>query len=566
MLFRSGIGSTIINNTVVNPKYIAGTSNMNTWIEIAAAKSGYGGALSQNCRIANNMAHSFRTGGNVGLTYHNNLTVTRTNYSSIFANFSLANYTLKANSPAIDAGSSVDAPPLDILLNPRPSGDRWDIGCYEFIGAAGPPQPPIANAGPDRTIYDANGNGSEAVTLDGSASYSTNGTITSWTWTIGTDVIATGATPQVTLPLGVHDITLTVANNGEPPASASDAVRITVSRTPPVTSTLLWQSFIGDLPGGTFTVHFDAQPSAGSIDGVFGLSNGPATGFTQLACIFRFNVNGRMDVRNSLAYGADVDAPYVAGRWYHVRMVVNLPARTYSVFVTPEGQAEFALATDFGFRSDQATVTTLTHWSIVHTGTGGTITVKDFGLPLELPPLGITGWNIIADHGAAGTIVSPFLDNMVESRLGGLTTLRLSFNQAVSPASLVAGAVTINGAAGGDLSSLIQTLSANPDNNTVTIGLSSPLPNADAYTITITTAVTTIDNRPLPTAVSRTIRVLAGDVDGSGQVTAADVLAIRAAAGTPVTTANAHFDLTGTGTITGTDVRAARRLLGRSLP
>ena len=124
--------STIINNTVVNPKYIAGTSSMNTWIAIEKAKDAYGGEFSQDCRIANNLAHSFRTGGNTNLVFQNNLSVTRTNYDTIFANFSLGNYTLKAGGPAIDAGSAVDAPMLDILLNPRPNGQTWDIGCYEY--------------------------------------------------------------------------------------------------------------------------------------------------------------------------------------------------------------------------------------------------------------------------------------------------------------------------------------------------------------------------------------------------------------------------------------------------
>ncbi len=41
------------------------------------------------------------------------------------------NYSEAAGSPSIDKGSSTDAPPTDILGNPRPKGAGYDIGAYE---------------------------------------------------------------------------------------------------------------------------------------------------------------------------------------------------------------------------------------------------------------------------------------------------------------------------------------------------------------------------------------------------------------------------------------------------
>ncbi len=315
-----GQGCTIINNTVVNPKYISGASNMNTWIEIGRAKSIYGGENSTDCRIANNMAHSFRTAGNTNLTFENNLTVTRTNYTGIFSNFAAGDYTLKADSPAIDAGSSTDAPPLDILKNPRPTGERWDIGCYEVVG-------------PDAT------------------------------------------------------------------------------------------------------------------------------------------------------------------------------------------------------------------------------------------PLAVTGWQQVSSHGSAGTISSELAAGAVVGGAEGLRSVRVLFNRPVDGESVAAaGAVTIAGESGGDVAGLLSGFAVSESGEAVTINFSSALPDGDRYTFTVTTAVLAADGSALEVAASRSVGVLAGDVDGSGEVTAADVLAVRPAVGQAVTAENARLDVTGTGIVTGDDMRAVRGRLGRKLP
>jgi hypothetical protein len=49
-------------------------------------------------------------------------------------------YHLSAASPAVDAGSSLGAPNVDIEGNGRPSGSAYDIGAYEF-GSSSPPAP-----------------------------------------------------------------------------------------------------------------------------------------------------------------------------------------------------------------------------------------------------------------------------------------------------------------------------------------------------------------------------------------------------------------------------------------
>lgn len=71
--------------------------------------------------------------------------------------------------------------------------------------------PAVADAGGDRPVVDANRDGSELVTLDGSASSGAGG-IVSYVWSQKGQQIATGATPQVTLDCGINDITLTVTD------------------------------------------------------------------------------------------------------------------------------------------------------------------------------------------------------------------------------------------------------------------------------------------------------------------------------------------------------------------
>jgi len=88
-------------------------------------------------------------------------------------------------------------------------------------------QAPTANAGPDQTVADSDGNGSEQVTLDGSASSDSDGTIQSYVWSEGGTQIATGVNPTVTLAVGQHTITLTVTDNGG--LTDTDTIVITVN-------------------------------------------------------------------------------------------------------------------------------------------------------------------------------------------------------------------------------------------------------------------------------------------------------------------------------------------------
>jgi len=92
---------------------------------------------------------------------------------------------------------------------------------------------PTANAGPDQGVTDNDGNGSEMISLDGSASSDSDGTIDSWVWTEGATPLATGVTPAAmafTVAGSPHTVTLTVTDDRG--GTHTDDVIITVAPQP----------------------------------------------------------------------------------------------------------------------------------------------------------------------------------------------------------------------------------------------------------------------------------------------------------------------------------------------
>jgi hypothetical protein len=91
--------------------------------------------------------------------------------------------------------------------------------------------PPVANAGPDQTITDANGDGMEVVTFNGSASTDPDGTIVSYNWTKNGNPFGNTASFGVVQAVGTHTVTLTVTDNRG--ATSTDTVVVTINHPPP---------------------------------------------------------------------------------------------------------------------------------------------------------------------------------------------------------------------------------------------------------------------------------------------------------------------------------------------
>ncbi len=115
---------------------------------------------------------------------------------------------------------------------------------------------PVALAGPDQTIVDADGDGFEHVSLDGSASHDPDGLLSAYFWLIGGEVVAHTAVPLLDLPEGEHYLHLIVLDSSG--KIDSDAVLVRVVPAAPGENRLACPGFEEtpcewDLGGGAAT-------------------------------------------------------------------------------------------------------------------------------------------------------------------------------------------------------------------------------------------------------------------------------------------------------------------------
>ena len=143
--------------------------------------------------------------------------------------------------------------------------------------------PPLADAGSDQTITDADDNGTESVTLDASASSDPDGNIESYSWSVDGSEIAIGVSPTVELSVGVTTIELTVTDNEG--ATDTDEVVVTIeepANLPPLADAGSDQTVVDTDDNGTEEVTLDASASSdpdGSISSyAWNWSGGSATG------------------------------------------------------------------------------------------------------------------------------------------------------------------------------------------------------------------------------------------------------------------------------------------------
>jgi len=193
------------------------------------------------------------------------------------------------------------------------------------------------------------------------------------------------------------------------------------------------------------------------------------------------------------------------------------------------------------------------------------VVVGDPLATFELMPE-VVQWRIVAQHGTLGPVTTPIDDGYVEPRAGGVRTLTAEFSHDVDPTSVTVGVVTVAGQQSGDQSSLIQSVVLDPGRRQLTVSLSAALPDADTYVVTITPALKEAGGSSFGGNVDLELSTLVGDADGSGEVSASDILSARQAAGQTPAESTARFDVDQSGQITGTDILAVRSNLARTLP
>lgn len=221
----------------------------------------------------------------------------------------------------------------------------------------------------------SNGTAPLSVGFDGSASTDPDGTIVSYGWNFGDGQVGSGAQAAHTYAVeGDYTAVLTVTDDFGDTATASVVVSVDPAANSCITSTPAWQSFPTTPCAGVVMAEFDAIPNNANIDAVTGLSATAATQAADLAVAVRFNTEGRIDVFKAGAtnpwtgaatgwYAADRMISYTPGQTYHFRVVADIPAGTYSTYVTPLGAAEQLLAANCGFRTPAASLNYLAVWA-----------------------------------------------------------------------------------------------------------------------------------------------------------------------------------------------------------
>jgi len=117
------------------------------------------------------------------------------------------------------------------------------------------------------------------------------------------------------------------------------------------------QSFKIDDQTGQFTVRFSAVPNADNMNAALGLGPVELTSWGDFNCIIAFSEDGTFNMRNGDVYEADVILNYEARKRYFFQVEVDVPAKTYTVRVTPPGEEEVIIAQDYAFRESNFTGT-----------------------------------------------------------------------------------------------------------------------------------------------------------------------------------------------------------------
>lgn len=405
-----GFGSSynvIVNNTLISDAY-----------QIAGIRMvlGVGNIAFNNLIVSNTYkcvidatGATCDTSGAGGIFYQAGVEKLTSQITGIFTNYAGLDFTLTAGSTAIGAGASsfqsIAAPRVDLLGNGRPVGGTYDAGAYEFGGTS---------IGTDST----------APTTPGTPTVVMNPYQVTLSWTASTDnldllgyvIYRDGAAyaPAYTnsfvdaavMPGSSHNYVVYAIDGAGNRSAASGSAAVTVYGTMGcMNADTRFRSVLTSLEVGTFEFIADATPfGPTTTDAVIGLSKAIPSGFGDMALLIRFPGSGNMDVRNGAVYTADTVYPYTVGVSYHLRVVVNVSAHTYSVFVSTGGGGETTLASNYAFRTEQGSVTQLGYLSIIddQPGSISLCSPKTDGQPIEsLAYMAVTAQTLFSQASAS---------------------------------------------------------------------------------------------------------------------------------------------------------------------
>jgi len=213
---------------------------------------------------------------------------------------------------------------------------------------------------------------------------------------------------------------------------------------------------------------------------VVGFSLNAASGYTGLAAITRFNSSGTIDARNGSTYAADRTMRYTAGLLYHFRLVISPATRLYTVYVTAPSAAEVILASNYHFRSEQASTSTLNNWA----------THSD------------VGWESVCNVtiGSSGVAVPPAISTQPVSQSVGSGQTATFVVKASGSAPLSyqwkKNGISISGASSESYTTPVTTMADNGAQFTVTIKNSLGSITSNAATLSVGTATYSLVTNP----------------------------------------------------------------------
>lgn len=228
-----------------------------------------------------------------------------------------------------------------------------------------------------------------ASTTNVSASFD-NTTITGGSGSATLTVATTAATPSANATITVtasdtannisQNVTVTAAIQGAAVTisgmSATESASQSGCVSSPAGANTQRVSFLAS-PANGFTATFSVTPSSSKMDAALGFF-APAS--STLSSLINFSPDSAIQVRNGDSFVSS-GVSYSAGETLQFRLIENLPATTYSLFVATQGGAEIPLATNLQVPSDQRGATTLGGLGqMVNAPAGATIAVCRFSL------------------------------------------------------------------------------------------------------------------------------------------------------------------------------------------
>jgi PKD repeat protein len=160
------------------------------------------------------------------------------------------NYHLQSSSPCINTGAALTDNAIDYDGNPRPIGNGWDIGAYEYTGPN--PLSASANASPK--------SGAPPLTVNFAGSASGGTAPYTYKWNFGDGHTSTAQNPTHTYTAtGNYTATLTVTDSASATADAS--ADVSVGGNPPLSANIHALPTSGPAP---LTVNFTGIGSGGT--------------------------------------------------------------------------------------------------------------------------------------------------------------------------------------------------------------------------------------------------------------------------------------------------------------